>query len=87
MLHQVLRVKMRAGIVFRARGVDDCQMPVIVGALERREERMEAESVVERNRIFLGYPNARTAAVVVVVIDRRHEREAVGRTLRKITSR
>ena len=77
MLHQVLRFEVRARAILDAAGVDDGEVAFFPRGFERAKIRMQAEAIVEAHGVGLPNAEARAGAVVVVVLDGRHEREAI----------
>jgi hypothetical protein len=78
-LHQVLGLEVRARVVVAPAGVDDRELARAEERKELRESRVQREESVERQGVLRADREARPGAVVVVVPDGRHEREAVGR--------
>ena len=55
-LHEILRVEMRARFVLGSGAVDDRQIALVVGGREVGEQRMQAEEAVERHASSLASP-------------------------------
>ena len=77
-LHQILRLKVRARVTFATRAVDDREVAFLPRGFERAEIWVQAERVVEPHGVLRFHGEARAEFVVVVVRDRGDEREPVG---------
>ena len=76
--HQILRLEVRARVALATGAVDDREIALLPRGFERAEIGMQAEEAVEPERVLFLYREARTDLVIVVVRDRRDEREAIG---------
>jgi hypothetical protein len=78
-LHQVLRLEMRPGVILDPASVNDRQFPFAPRILQRSHPRVQAEEIVESHTLCgdRGQPGA--GAMKVVVAQRRNERESIGR--------
>ena len=77
MLHEILRLEVRARRVFAPSGVDDGEVAFFPCGFERSEVCVEAEFSVERDGILFLQREAGPGFVVMVVLGGHDEREAV----------
>ena len=77
MFHQILRFEMGARLVLASGAVDDGEFAFLPGRLQIVEEGIQAEEPIEWDRGLLGDRDARPRPLVSVVLDRRHQAQAI----------
>src|SRR5262249_27858534 len=82
-LHVILRVKVRAGVVGRARSMHHGQMFLVPQRLERAHGRMQAEETVKIDHVLAGNGDRPAHTRIRLLGVRHHDVQAVGRTALK----